>query len=73
MCISWGILIGGRGIILVYIILLYMLGRAIKAVAKGLSVKAGVMPFPAPGILDSFGLPREQVGVRIGSKQVELA
>jgi hypothetical protein len=57
--ISWGILIGGRGIILVYMTLLYILGRATKVVAKGPGIRAGVMPFLALGILDSFGLPRE--------------
>ena len=71
--ISWGTLLGGRGVILVYMILLCMLGRAIKAAAKGPGAKVGVMLFLVPGILDSFGLPKEQVGVGVGSKQAELA
>jgi hypothetical protein len=56
---SWGILIGGRGITLVYMTLLYILGRAIKAAAKRPGIRVRVMPFPVPGTLDSFGLPRE--------------
>jgi hypothetical protein len=73
MCTSWGTLMGGRGVTLVCMTLLCMLGRATKAAAKGPGARAGVMPFPAPGTLDSFGLPREQVGVGVGSKQAELA
>jgi hypothetical protein len=45
-----------------------MLGRATKVTAKGPGTRAGVMPFLALSILNSFGLPKEQVGIGVGSK-----